>query len=117
MSGGYFDYAQYRIGDIVDGLKDYLDGEALDDEDVEVVLQDKFLNEEERQYIKNHHHTMPNRYGYSKETLKEMRKGLILLRKAEVYAQRIDWLLSGDDSEERFHERLKEDLQKEKELR
>ena len=45
-----------------------------------------------------------------------MRKGLILLRKAEVYAQRIDLLLSGDDSEERFHERLKEDLQKEKEL-
>ena len=29
---------------------------------------------------------------------------------AEAYAQRVDWLVSGDDGEESFHERLKEDL-------
>lgn len=29
---------------------------------------------------------------------------------AQVYAQRIDWLLSGDDGEDNFHLRLKEDL-------
>lgn len=34
------------------------------------------------------------------------------MKQAEVYAQRIDWLLSGDDGEESFHERLKEDLDK-----
>jgi hypothetical protein len=29
---------------------------------------------------------------------------------AKIYAQRVDWFLSGDDGEETFHERLKEDL-------
>jgi len=33
-----------------------------------------------------------------------------LLKKAEVYVQRIDWLLSGDDSEETSLRRLREDL-------
>jgi hypothetical protein len=37
-------------------------------------------------------------------------KGLEILKNAFVYTQRIDWLLSGDDSEESFHQRLKEDL-------
>ena len=34
-----------------------------------------------------------------------------MIRVAEIYAQRADWLLSGDDGEEEFHERLKEDLE------
>ena len=34
-----------------------------------------------------------------------------ILKQAEIYAQRIDWLLSGDDGEESFHERLKEELE------
>lgn len=29
-----------------------------------------------------------------------------------IYTQRIDWLLSGDDGEESFHSRLKEELDK-----
>ena len=32
------------------------------------------------------------------------------MKKAAIYAQRIDWLVSGDDSEESFHARLKRDL-------
>jgi len=32
------------------------------------------------------------------------------LELAGIYLQRIDWLVSGDDSEESFHERLQEDL-------
>jgi hypothetical protein len=31
---------------------------------------------------------------------------------AEIYAQRIDWLLSGDDGEDSFRKRLKEDLER-----
>lgn len=30
---------------------------------------------------------------------------------AQIYTQRIDWLVSGDDSEDSFRERLKEDLE------
>lgn len=39
-----------------------------------------------------------------------MKKGLDYLRKASIYAQRIDWLMSDDDGEEEFHERLSEEL-------
>ena len=39
-----------------------------------------------------------------------MKKGLIALKVAAIYAQRIDWLLSGDDGEESFKRRLKEEL-------
>ena len=61
-------------------------------------------------YIKKHHHTVPNQYEYSKETLKELRKGLNKLKKASIYTQRIDWLFSSDDGEESFRRRLAEDL-------
>ncbi len=47
---------------------------------------------------------------YSRETINKFKKAVRKLREAEIYAQRIDWLLSGDDGEESFHERLKEDL-------
>ncbi|MGV8096736.1 MAG: hypothetical protein AB2L24_33180 [Mangrovibacterium sp.] len=32
------------------------------------------------------------------------------MRIAEIYAHRVDWFLSGDDGEEHFIKRLKEDL-------
>jgi len=47
---------------------------------------------------------------YSKETMAEFGKGLTALRVAAVYLERIDFLISGDDSEESFHKRLEEDL-------
>lgn len=47
---------------------------------------------------------------YSEETINEFRKGVGILKKAQVYANRIDWLMSGDDGEDNFHKRLKEKL-------
>ena len=47
---------------------------------------------------------------FEESTLKEFRNAINILRKAEIYAHRIEWLLSGDDGEESFHKRLKEDL-------
>jgi hypothetical protein len=49
---------------------------------------------------------------FSQETLAEFRKGLVLLMAAAVYLERIDFLLSSDDSEESFHERLHHDMDK-----
>ncbi len=47
---------------------------------------------------------------YSPEVIQEFKKGLDYLNKAQVYTQRIDWLLSGDDGEESFLNRLSEEL-------
>lgn len=40
-----------------------------------------------------------------------MKEAYRQLRIAEIYAQRVDWMISGDDSEETFQERLQEELQ------
>ena len=42
----------------------------------------------------------------------EFKNAVKHLRVAEIYAQRVDWLLSGDDGEDTFIERLKSDLAK-----
>ena len=47
---------------------------------------------------------------YSEDTIQEFNKAIRVLNDAYTYAHRIDWLLSGDDSEESFHVLLKEDL-------
>ena len=88
MSGGTFDYNQYAIKSIA--------------EDIEALIKNKgvYINDDETYD-----------YKLSDETLQEFQNALDILNKAYVYAQRIDWLLSDDDSEETFHKRLKEDLE------
>jgi len=51
-----------------------------------------------------------NSYKFPDDIIEEFKTGVDILRKAHVYAQRIDWLISGDDGEESFRERLKEEL-------
>lgn len=47
---------------------------------------------------------------YSEDTLREFENAIRVLRHAEIYARRFDRLICGDDSEETFHERLKDEL-------
>jgi hypothetical protein len=47
---------------------------------------------------------------YSQQTIDQFKTGENLLRAAAVYLHRIDWLVSCDDGEEDFHDRLSEDL-------
>ena len=92
MSGGHFNYAQDRIElDIAPRLK-------------QLIAKNKTPNEFELEY------NCYNGQRYSDETLEEFKKGLEALRVAYVYIQRIDWLVSGDDGEDTFHERLAHDL-------
>jgi hypothetical protein len=97
MSGGAFDYQQYRINDIAQEIERIIEIE----EDKPENSVNGWSDENEVYY-----------HNLKKETLDEFKKGVKLLKQAEVYAQRIDWFLSGDDGEETFHERLKEDLEK-----
>ncbi len=85
MSGGYFNYNQYRITDIAAQI-------------YEIIRDNEDGNAQEC-------------YSYSEETIDEFRNAVYALRKAAVYTQRVDWLLSSDDGEETFHKRLFEDLE------
>lgn len=82
MSGGHFDYRQNQIKYIADDLEKFL------------------LEKIDNDYFDENNPSVIN----------ELFEGLKALRKAYVYAQRIDWLISGDDSETTFLNRLTEDL-------
>ena len=106
MSGGHFDYNQYRIREIADSVERLIEknGKKVDDE---------LIKENQRWYGDDFYERHPNElyhHKYNDEVIDKFKEGLDILRKAEVYAQRIDWLVSGDDGEESFLERLKEDL-------
>lgn len=89
MSGGRFEYLQFRFTEIIDEIE---------------------------QVIRNNNNPGSEDWAESfrKETIEEFKKGIEYIKKAQIYAQRIDWLLSGDDGEDSFHERLSEDLHKHK---
>ena len=83
MSGGHFDYEQYKIRQITDSIESSI-----------------------------HENSKPDGYKFKKKTINKFCDAIRALKIAEVYAQRIDWLLSGDDGEETFSQRLKADLSK-----
>lgn len=89
MSGGYFDYEQYKIDMIADQIQRVIDNNDSTE-----------LNEWGDPVSRN----------LRPKTILYMQAAVDRLRRAAIYAQRIDWMLSGDDSESTFHERLKEDL-------
>ncbi|MBR1404888.1 MAG: hypothetical protein IJ558_12020 [Treponema sp.] len=48
---------------------------------------------------------------WSPETLLEFQNAIKYLKIAQTYSRRVEWLLSGDDGEDDFAERLKEELE------
>lgn len=76
MSGGYFDYGQTHMLNIISELEDSIDTRE-----------------------------------YREDVLKIMKDGVDSLKKAYIYARRLDWYLSGDDNEDSLIERLKRDLE------
>lgn len=91
MSGGYFDYNQYRIGQIADDIDLLISNNDRTDQ-----------NEWGRPYGSN----------FPKEVIEKFQEAVIVLRKAQIMAQRIDWLVSADDGIESFLKRWDEDLSK-----
>lgn len=103
MSGGSLcDYQQYHIRDMWERIQDEIDNNN----------KPYFENpEDEWEKLANMDFLKDGGKRYSDETIAEFKNAIEILKKAYIYAQRIDWLLSGDDGEESFHERLKEELQ------
>lgn len=100
MSGGHFDYKQHHIGEIADSVERQINknGKPYTQEEIE----DEYYFCDDP--LDNCH------YEYPEHIIKEFKQGLYFLRMAQIYSQRIDWLLSGDDGEECFIKRLKQDI-------
>lgn len=173
MSGGHFDYAQYRIDDIIGSIEREIEkatcerppvvvkngvsvcllegenrkcyvyhyrfktfGEAETyfmrnanykiyekpkpiEGGMRMLVQDRFTDEiyevksyTYEEYEPDENGEIPYYPDYTPETIQEFKNGIVVLKRASIYAQRIDWLISGDDSENTFHKRLEQDLGK-----
>lgn len=86
MSGGYFDYTQYKLEYIIDEIEQIIEG-----------------NHKEDGYGYS--------FNYSDITIDRFKEAIFYLKVAKEYTQRIDWLVSDDDNEEDFHRRLGEKLE------
>ena len=84
MSGGHFDYNQYKLHQIADEIDDLI-----------------YKNDVENEY--------GYKYNYNEETLNKFRYVSSQLKELSAMVQRIDWLASGDDGEDDFHKRWKEE--------
>ena len=89
MSGGHFDYQQYRIGQIADDIQLLIDNNDS---------------------MERNEWGDPRGRNYPEEVLDKFREAVKVLRTAQVYAQRIDYLVCGDDGEESFLKRLEKEL-------
>lgn len=89
MSGGHFNYDQDKIGRIADEIQYVIDNNNNEG-------SDEWGNFKGR--------------GYNDETVKHLKDSVYYLRLAQIYAQRADWLLSGDDGEDNFVKRLNEEV-------
>jgi hypothetical protein len=105
MSGGTFDYNQRRIREIADRVEHEiaLSGTPKTERELK---EESWRNDD---WYKNYPEDL-NHYALPDEIMVEFKKGYEILRKAEIYAQRMDWYLAGDDGEDSFLERLKEEL-------
>ena len=173
MSGGTFDYAQYRIDEIIDRIEREIEQATCERPPMvtthgvvvkQVIAKGHYTYpywgsrfetfEQAEQYFLEHgykeisrsvtednerlliveeigtgdifeiltytsHHYPPGEDGcepyypnYSKLTIETFRQGIGWLKLAAIYANRIDWLISGDDGEESFHERLQKEIDK-----
>ena len=102
MSGGFFDYKQWHIDNIADQIEQ------------EVIMSGKPIPKSKWYYFEreeyNETHKQPMNYAFPEEVLRRMEEAIYALRRAAIYAQRADYLISGDDGEESFMERLKKEL-------
>ena len=89
MSGGHFNYKQYELGYIADEIEQLI----IDNDSEEV-------NE----------YGDTKGYGYSPKTIAKFKLAHMALLLTQIYVQRIDWLVSGDDGEDSFHSRLDHDI-------
>jgi hypothetical protein len=102
MSGGAFDYSQYKIRDIRETIQEELDRQGKEKIIEGYLDKDYFIKYPSEKF----------EYVYRDDVQVIFKEAIEILKKAEIYAQRIDWYLSGDDGEDSLVLRLKAELEK-----
>lgn len=105
ISGGRFNYDQYKIGYIAEQIEEVVVKNGLEKTKEELKEEGWGNPDWYKKYPEDLFH-----YQYPDEVIEKMKEAVNALKIAQVYAQRVDWLLSGDDGEESFLRRLEKDL-------
>lgn len=103
MSGGHFNHNQSQIRDIYETLEEELKNQGKEKSRDELWMREEYY----QRYPEEKFNPI-----YREDVQQVFKEGIEALKKAYVYAQRIDWYLSGDDGEDSLIRRLKEDLEK-----
>lgn len=90
MSGGYFEYKQHYINDIIDKLEKFLEDQK----------------NKEREEVDDF-------YVYPDNIIVHAMYTLNLLKLSQVFLNRLDYLFSYDESEDSYIENLKKDMKNE----
>lgn len=107
MSGGHFDYNQYKLIEIADQIEREIEKSGRHKSQEEVREESWHDSEWFEKYPDALYHEK-----YPDEVITKFKQGVQLLKLAHIYVQRIDWLLSGDDDDKSFLERLEYELNK-----
>jgi hypothetical protein len=102
MSGGAFDYLQYSFVNIYERIESELENQGKELPKEDLWGFDEYYEKHPKEKFKPIH---------SEDVQNILKDAIKILKKAEIYAQRVDWFLSGDDSEDRLISRLKSDLE------
>jgi len=107
MSGGHWEYLQYRFTDVFEDIEKLIEKNGQP-KSAEEIKENSWRDDDwYNKYPEDKFH-----YKYPEEVIEEFKKGAEIIKLAQIYMQRLDWLLSGDDGEESFIGRLKQDKEK-----
>lgn len=102
MSGGHWDYIQYRFSQVIEDITDAIENSGKK-KDLRI------LDEWDRQWIKSHPDAAYN-HKHPDEVIQKFKEARLCIAEAQEHMQRLDWLFSDDDGEESYLDRLEENL-------
>jgi hypothetical protein len=106
MSGGHFQNINYRIEEILEELNNLIQKNGLKKTQEEIKDENYPIDWMEK-YPEDEYH-----YKYSDDVINEFQNAIEIIGKADIYIKQIDYLLSGDTSEETFKENITKELNK-----
>lgn len=107
MSGGYWEYKQYELTDVIEDLKIIIEKSGKPKTKEEIKAEVWREPDWYEIYPEDNFH-----YKYPDEVIEEFKNAVDIISRAQVYMHRIDWLLSGDDGDESFIKRLNAEIKK-----
>lgn len=102
MSGGHWDYIQYRLTEVIENITDDIRNNGKK-KDI------KSLDFYERKWIEEYPEEAYH-YKYPDEVIEKFKEARLCIAEAQEHIQRLDWLFSGDDGDDSYLERLESGL-------